>query len=87
MRKPDFCLCKNNGADQLCSNCTADQRLCLHYLDSTVPLLLLKIRNFKLLTFFCDFTGRFVPDLVGNPKDRFSCVELLLSILLLYTEG
>ena len=29
MRKPDFCICENKGADQLCSNCTADhQRLC-----------------------------------------------------------
>ena len=23
MRKLEFCLCKNKGADQLCSNCTA----------------------------------------------------------------
>ena len=23
-RKPDFCLGKNKGVDQLCSNCTAD---------------------------------------------------------------
>ena len=28
MRKPDFCICENKGADQLCSNCTADQHLC-----------------------------------------------------------
>ena len=26
VRKPDFCLCKNKGADQLRSNCEADQR-------------------------------------------------------------
>ena len=40
MRKPDFCLCENKGADQLCSNCTADQRLCFCYnSDSTIPLL------------------------------------------------
>ena len=26
--KPEFCLCDNKGADQLCSECTADQRLC-----------------------------------------------------------
>ena len=43
MRKPDFCICDNKGADQLCSNCTADQRLCFHYSDSTIPLLLLAI--------------------------------------------
>ena len=28
MRKPDFCLCENKGADQLSSYCEADQRLC-----------------------------------------------------------
>ena len=39
MRKPNFRLCENKGADQLCSNCTADQRLCFRYSDSTIPLL------------------------------------------------
>ena len=41
MRKPDFCLCENKAADQLCSKCTADQRLCFHYSDSAIPLLLI----------------------------------------------
>ena len=27
MTKLDFCICENKAADQLCSNCTADQRL------------------------------------------------------------
>ena len=40
MRKPDFCLCENKGADQLRSNCEAVKRLCFHYSDSTVPLFL-----------------------------------------------
>ena len=39
MRKPDFRICENKGADQLCGNRTADQRLCLRYTDSTIPLL------------------------------------------------
>ena len=39
MRKWDYCLRKNTGADQLCSNCTADQRLCFRYTDSTISLL------------------------------------------------
>ena len=38
MRKTDFC--ENKGADQLCSNCTADQRLRFRYIDRTIPLLL-----------------------------------------------
>ena len=40
MRKPDFCLCENKGADQLCSNwedCEADQRLCFRYTDTVQP--------------------------------------------------
>ena len=41
MRKLDLCTCKNKGADQLHSNCTADQHLCFRYLDSTIPLLLI----------------------------------------------
>ena len=41
MRKPDFRLCENKGADQLRSNCEADQRLCFRYSDSTIPLLLI----------------------------------------------
>ena len=35
MRKPYFCLCENKDADQLHSNCEADQRLCFRYTDST----------------------------------------------------
>ena len=40
MRKTDFCLCKNKGADQFHSKCEADQRLCFRYTDSTISLLL-----------------------------------------------
>ena len=39
MGKPDFCLGENKGADQLRSNCEADQRLCFRYTDSTIPVL------------------------------------------------
>ena len=49
MRKPDFCLCKNKGTDQLCSNCEADQRLYLRYMDSIIPPLSIpKVSRFKL---------------------------------------
>ena len=73
MRKPDFCLCESKGADQLCSNCEADQPLCFRYRDSTVPLLS-KSKNFQPLAIFCDCIGWFVSDLVGNPEDPFSRV-------------
>ena len=39
MRKTSFCICDNKGADQLRSNCEADQQLCFLYMDSTIPLL------------------------------------------------
>ena len=38
MRKPTFHICEDNGADQLSSNCKADQRLCFHYMANTIPV-------------------------------------------------
>ena len=61
MRKPDFCLCENKDADQICA--------CVFATQSTISLL--KSRNFKLLA-CCDCTGRFMSDLVGNNEDLFS---------------
>ena len=69
MRKPDVCLCENNGADQLRSNCAADQRLCFCYIDNTIPLP--SESKISKLAIFCGCTARFVWDFVGNPKDRF----------------
>ena len=34
-----ICLCENKGADQLRSNCEADQHICFHCRDSTITLL------------------------------------------------
>ena len=51
MRKPDFCICENKGADQLCSDCTADQHLCFRYSDSTISSTY--HQNFKPLACFC----------------------------------
>ena len=70
VRKPDFCLCGNKGADQLRSNCEADQRLCFRYTDSTLSLYFFYIPKFQASACFCDCTGRFVSDLVGNPASR-----------------
>ena len=33
MRKPDFGMCEKKAADQLRSNCAADQHLCFRYMD------------------------------------------------------
>ena len=39
MRKPVIYFCDNKGADQLCSNCEADQCLCFRRADHTIPLI------------------------------------------------
>ena len=72
MRKPFFCICENKDADQLRGHREADQRLCFRYTDSTIPLLPIKIWNFKPPAIFCGCTAWFMSDLVGNPEDRFS---------------
>ena len=64
MRKLDFCVYKNKGADRLHDNRAADQRLCCRYINSTSTLM----RNF--IVFGC--STLFVSDMVGIPKDRFS---------------
>ena len=47
MGKPTICICENKGADQLRSNCEADQRLCFRYSDSAIPIL----SKFKISSF------------------------------------
>ena len=47
IRTPTICISENKDADQLCGNRKADQCLCFHYMDSTIPLLSLpEISNF-----------------------------------------
>ena len=75
MRKPDFSICEKKAASQLCSNCTADQRLCFSYTDTSS-----QIRNFKLVVIFRGCTDRFVSDLVGNHEDRFSLVAAHIKV-------
>ena len=81
MRKPDFCICENKGADQLRGNREADQRLCFRYSDSVIPLLPKSELNFKSVVIFSDCTARFVSAQVRNPEDRFSQNEAQLSCL------
>ena len=40
MGKSTICIGESKDADQLRGNREADQRLCFHYSDSTIPLLL-----------------------------------------------
>ena len=39
VRNLTFCICENKDTDKLRGNREADQRLCFHYIDSTIPLL------------------------------------------------
>ena len=41
-----FCIWENKGTDQLYSNLTADQRLCLCYIDSKICLSESEISSF-----------------------------------------
>ena len=76
MRKPDFCQCENKGADQLCSNCKADQCLCFRYTDSPIPHLS-KSKNFQSVATFCACTARFVSDVFGNHIVDFLIMRLI----------
>ena len=73
LRKPDFCICENKGANQLCSNCTADQRLCF-FATRLVQFFFYLSQNFKPLACFCVCTDRSMLHLVVNPVDQFSRV-------------
>ena len=72
MRKPDFCLCENKGADQLRSNCEADQRLCFRYTDSTLSLLI----KSEISSFYAA-SGTVHVGLCQNPKTGFLASRLI----------
>ena len=80
MRKTTICLSKNKAADQLCSNCTADQRLYFRFTDSKIRLLS-KSKISKLLAIYCDCTNRFVSDLFGNNIFSFLMIRYNINML------
>ena len=73
MRNPAFCICENKDADQLWSNCAADQRLSFRFTDSNSLFFL----NPKFQASSC--TAQFVSDQVRNPEDWFSHNEAHMS--------
>ena len=79
MRKTAFFICETKDADQLRSNCAADQCLCFRYTQSTMPLLPISEIS-KPLAIFYGCTARFVSDLVGHPEDGFSHNEAHLRL-------
>ena len=76
MRKPDICICENKDANQLHSNHSADQRICIslhRWYNSYTSY----IRNFKpplsYLLWLYSSRGGFVLDLrLETPEGRFS---------------
>ena len=80
MKKLDFGLCENKGADQLRINCEADQCLCFRYTNSAIPLLSKSESEFPASSHLLCLYSSFVTDLVGNRKDRFSCVTTCMMI-------
>ena len=79
MGKPTICIGGNKGADQLHSNCEADQRLCFRYTDSTIPLLskskLASNHLPRLFSWVCVGTCR-------NPNCWFSHAQAKFSFIL-----
>ena len=73
MGKPAICIGENKGANQLRSNCEADQRLSRFslYREYHEFLYFLNLK-FPASNYFCDCTIRFVLDLVGTKIDEFS---------------
>ena len=79
----EFCICKNKYADQLRSNCEADQRLCFCYTNSTIPLLSeFEISSLK------PFSVAVQPGLCqtwsGIPKTGFHTMRLKCNCLLMW---
>ena len=59
-----FCVCENKGADQLCSDCVADQPLCFQYIDSTI----------QYIDSTTQLISSFYPSFVETPEGNFSPV-------------
>ena len=86
MRKPDFCLGENKGADQLRGNREADQRLCFRYTDSTISLLLKsEISSFYLSSVAAQ--AGLCQTWPETPKTGFVASRLIQSLQLLHSSS
>ena len=87
MREPVFCKCEK-GTDQLCGNRAADQRLCFHFIASTISLLpkskLLSLYQSSIVSLVCVRPGG------KTPKTDFchDTAQFILYLgLMLYVHG
>ena len=78
MRKPVFCIYENKDADQLRGNREADQRLCFHYTDTTIPLLS-KSEISSFWPFFVAVQPGLCRTWSKTPKTGFLRTRLLIS--------
>ena len=82
MRKPAFCIFEYKDADQLRGHRSADQRLCLRSLDSTIPLL----PKFEISSIWQSSIA-VEPGLwrtwSETLKNRFSCVAAHIDVLMI----
>ena len=74
-------VCEIKGADQLHSNPAADQRLCFHYIKSTLPLYFPNPK-FQAPSHLLWLTAWFMSGLFGNTEDRFSCCKAYIPVIL-----
>ena len=81
MRKPAFCICENKDTDQLRGNREADQRLCFHYMNSTIPLLS-KSEISSLEPYFMAIQPGLCGTWSETPKTGFLTTRLILSATL-----
>ena len=77
MRKSTVFICKNKGADQLRSNCKADQCLCFRY--RIVQFRYFLNPNFQPLAIFYACSARFVLGLFRNKIVGFLMTQQILS--------
>ena len=77
MRKPDSCLCKI----KVQISCAVTAQLISAFVFPTRIVQFLFFLNLKFQAIFYSCTDRFVPDLVGTPKDRFSHVAAHMCVL------
>ena len=78
MRKLDFCIAKTKAP--ISRAVTAQLIGAFVFATRIVKFSSFYSQNFKLLAFFCDYTGWFMSDLVGNPEDRFSRLAAQMEI-------
>ena len=73
-------ICENKDADQLRGSREADQRLCFHYMDSTIPLLP-KSEISSLMTSSVAVQPRLCRTWSITPKTGFLTTRLIIHVL------